>query len=194
MHDTRLVRYMPMKPPYVWKEEQADPQSGDEVVEASIVPATSASSVNGGTEGPSRRKECVQLLKEGTLRRRLRMPDRLERVGVGAAPKRKVHAKTHEECAVKRKALANKGGTDADDALDETHGLAMGIEETPRQMRMERNIHAALSENLSIPNMVQTGSLHKVENGRRSLRRKHGQFDLYAQRASSEFSLLSQVG
>lgn len=115
--------------------------------------------------------------------------------------------KTHGENAVKRRALANatnvgvthgEGGTDADVALEET-----GVADTPKQVRMERNIHAALSENLSIPNMAQASTLRKaVESvpqlprrmGSQSLRRKRGQFDLYAQGVSSEFSLLSKMG
>ena len=209
MHDTRLVRYTPMRLPYLWKEEQAGPRCGGEVAERSIVPATPASSA--GTEGRSRRKKYVQLLTEGALRRRLHM-DRLERVGLEAAPKRGTGvAKSHGESVVKRKALANatnmgithaEGNTDTDGTSEDTHGQETGGADTPKQVRMERKIHAALSENLSIPNMVQAGSSRKaVESvqqsrgtGSQSLRRKRGQFDLYAQGVPSEFSLLPKTG
>ena len=207
MHDTRLVRYTPMRLPYLWKEEQAGPRCGAEAVERPIVPATPASSA--GTEGRSGRKKYVQLLTEGALRRRLHM-DRLERVGFDAASKRGVGvAKRDGENAVKRKALANatnvgithaEGSADADGTSEDTHGPETA--DTPKQVRMERNIHAALSENLSIPNMVQAGSSRKaVESvqqsrgtGSQSLRRKRGQFDLYAQGVPSEFSLLPKTG
>lgn len=204
MHDTRLVRYTPMKLPYVWKEEHAGPQCGDESVERSIVPATPTSPINVGSERRSRRKKYVQLLTESALRRRLHM-DRVGRVGLEGAPKRGVGAaKTQGENAVKRKALVNAtntgmtdGSMDTNGTTDETHGAETGISETPKQVRMERSIHAALSENLSLPNMAQAGWLGKVgesaSQGRRSgLRRKRGQFDLYAQGVSSGFSLLSK--
>ena len=136
--------------------------------------------------------------------------DRLGRVGLDAASKRGVGvAKSHGESVVKRKALANATNMDithaegsADASSEETRGLETGGADTPKQVRMERKIHAALSENLSIPNMVQAGSSRKaVESvqqsrgtGSQSLRRKRGQFDLYAQGASSEFSLLPKTG
>ena len=219
MHDTRLVRYTPMRLPYLWKEEQAGDRGdgGGGVVERSIVPAAPASSVSGGGEGRSHRKRYVQLLTESTLRRRLYM-DRLERAGVDTTPKRGIGVvKTHGENVIRRRALANatnvgltrgEGSTDADGVSDETYGPEAGIGDTPKQVRMERNIHAALSENLSIPNMTQAAAaaLRKVDEsvpqarGRRMpvgpqpLRRKRGQFDLYAQGVSSEFSLLSKMG
>jgi len=212
MHDTQLVRYTPTKLPYLWQEEQTGPRCGCEVVESSVVPATPASSVSVGAEGRSRRKKCVQLLTEGALRRRLHL-NRLGRVGSDAASKRGMGiAKSYAGNAVKRKALANatnvgvmhaEGSTDADGTSDETYGLETGATDTPKQVRMERNIHAALSENLSIPNMAQATSLRKavesVQQPRRtglqpSLRRKRGQFDLYAQKVPSEFSLLPKTG
>ena len=205
MHDTRLVRYTPMRLPYLWKEEQAGSRCGGEAVERSIIPAAPASSA--GTEGGFRRKKYVQLLTEGALRRRLHM-DRLERVGLDAAPRRGVGiAKSHGESVVKRKALANatnmdithaEGSADADS--EETRGLETGGADTPKRVRMERK--AALSENLSIPNMMQAGSSRKAvesvqqlrRTGSQSLRRKRGQFDLYAQGMPSEFSLLPKTG
>lgn len=205
MHDTRLVRYTPMRLPYLWKEEQAGPRWGGGVVEKSVISAPPTSPVSTGGEGRSHRKKYVQLLTESALRRRLHM-DRLGRASVDAVPKRGMSGvKAHGENVVKRKALANatnmgitygEGSTNADGASDETHGAETGVTDTPKQVRMERNIHAALSENLSIPNMVQpASSLRKAVESRRvgpqSLRRKRGQFDLYAQGVSSEFSLLS---
>ncbi|KAG8218163.1 hypothetical protein J3R82DRAFT_3711 [Butyriboletus roseoflavus] len=213
MHDTRLIRYTPMRLPYLWKEEQAGDLCEGGVVERSIVPAAPASSVSEGGEGRAHRKKYVQLLTESALRRRLYM-DRLGRAGVDATPKRGMGVmKVHGENMVKRRALANatnvditrgEGCTDANGASDETYGPETGVADTPKQARMERNIHAALSENLSIPNMTQAAAAasRKVDEsvpqprGRRpqSLRRKRGQFDLYAQGVSSEFSLLSKIG
>ena len=209
MHDMRLIKYTPMRLPYLWKEGQVGPRCGGEAVERSIVPAASASSVSAGAEGRSRRKKYVQLLTEGALRRRLHM-DRLRRVGLEGAPKRGIGVtKSHGENVVKRKALANatnmgimhsEASTDADGTLEGTCGPETGVADTPKQVRMERNIHATLSENLSIPNMVQAGSSRKavesVQQPRRtqSLRRKRGQFDLYAQGVPSEFSLLPKMG
>ena len=129
--------------------------------------------------------------------------DRLERIGLEAAPKRGIgDAKSHGENVIKRKALTNatnmcithaEGITDADGTSEETNRLETGVADTPKQVWMERNIHAALSENLSIPNMVQAGSSRKVvesvqqlrQTASRSLRRKRGQFDLYAQGVST---------
>lgn len=203
MHDTRLVKYTPMKLPYLWKEEQAGPRCGGEIVERAIVPAP-ASSVSTGSEGRSRRKKCVQLLTESALRRRLHM-DRISRVGLEGAPKRGTGvAKTHAETVVKRKALANATNmgathagesTDTSEMSDETHGLETG---TPKQVRMERHIHVALSENLSIPNMALRKAGESAQQSRRTglqlSRRKRGQFDLYAQGVSSDFSLLPKMG
>jgi hypothetical protein len=203
MHDTRLIKYTPMRLPYLWKEEKG-PRCGGEVVERSIEPA--ASSVSARVEGHSRRKKYVQLLTEGALRRRLHT-DRLGRVGLEAAPKRGVGVAKSEN-GVKRKALANatnmgithgEGCTDAD-GTSETYRPETGVADTPKQVRMERHIHAALSENLSIPNMVHAGSsrraVESVQQSRRSqsLRRKRGQFDLYAQGLPSEFSMLPKMG
>ncbi|KAI9460418.1 hypothetical protein HD554DRAFT_2133790 [Boletus coccyginus] len=208
MHDTRFIRYTSMGLPYLWKEERTGPRCGCEVVESQVVPAAHASSVSVEAEGRSRREKYVQLLTESALRRRLHM-DRLGRVGSEAAPKRGMGiAKSYAGNVVKRKALANatnmgvmhaEGSTDT----DETYGLETGATDTPKQVRMARNIHAALSENLSIPNMVQATSLQKavesVQQPRRtglqpSLRRKRGHFDLYAQGVPSEFSLLPKTG
>ena len=112
-----------------------------------------------------------------------------EERGIGAT-------KSHGENMAKRKALANatnmgimhtEGCMDADGTLEETHRLETGMADTPEQVWMERNIHTALSKNLSIPNMVQAGSSRKavesVQQPRRtqSLWRECGQFDLYAQ-------------
>jgi hypothetical protein len=203
MHDTRLIKYTPMRLPYLWKEEQAGLRCGGE---RSIEATAPASSVSAGVEGRGRRKKYVQLLMEGALRRRLHM-DRLGRVGLEAAPKRGVGVAKSEN-VVKRKALANatnmgithgEGRTDAD-GTSETYRPETGVTDTPKQVRMERHIHAALSENLSIPNTVQAESSRKaVESvqqprGSQSLRRKRGQFDLYAQGLPSEFSLLPKMG
>ncbi|KAF8548311.1 hypothetical protein OG21DRAFT_779388 [Imleria badia] len=210
MHDTRLVKYTPMKLPYLWKEEHAGPQCEGEGTERALVPVP-ASSVSAGSEGRSRRKKCVQLLTESALRRRLHM-DRLGRVGLAGAPKRGTGVvKTHGETMVKRKALANatnvgithaEESTDTEETSDEIHGQERSVVDTSKQVRMERNIHTALSENLSIPNMAQTGSSRKsvegVQQPRRTnsrlFRRKRGQFDLYAQGVSSEFSLVPKMG
>ncbi|KAG6375248.1 hypothetical protein JVT61DRAFT_3464 [Boletus reticuloceps] len=211
MHDTRLVRYTPLKLPYLWKEEQAVSWCEDEAVVGSIVPAAPPSPVSVRPEGSSHRREYVQVLKESALRRRLHM-DRLGRVGLEATRKREVGAgKARGDNVVKRKALVNstnkdttrtEARMDADGTSDETQGLETSVADTPKQMRMERNIHAALSENLSFPNMVQTTSLGKAaesvqqprRSGPQSLRRRRSQFDLYAQGVQSEFSLLPKMG
>lgn len=111
MHDTRLMRYTPMRLPCLWKE------TGEVAVERSIVPVAPASCVGAGGEGRSHRKKYVQLLTESALRRRLRM-DILESE---AGAKRGLGV-------VKRKALANA-----------TNGTDEGVADSaPKEVRMGR--------------------------------------------------------
>ncbi|KAF8844781.1 hypothetical protein BDN67DRAFT_962755 [Paxillus ammoniavirescens] len=225
MHDTRLVKYTPMNLPYLWKEHCDVPREG--VTGLFGMPCAS----NEGSEGHAQRKRCIRVLTESAARRRNHL-DRLEQAkmesdarlqrtpgtpihgATGATELRRVLVKTLGESAVKRQALAsttngaNVGATHASTVVNEDlEGTPLA--HTPKQVRMERQIQTALTENLSMRNIVQAASLRKrlenVNQPRRMTmasvggsvrvksRRKHGGYDLYAQGVPSSFSLLANL-
>ena len=140
--------------------------------ERSIVAAAPASCASEVEEIRTRRKKYVQLLAESALRRRMQM----NRLGLEAAPKKGMLEKVS-----KKRALANATNTTATDQSEPTEGGELGM--VPKA-RMERGMHRSRGEN----GENQAEQLRRVAS--QSLRRKRGQFDLYAQGVSREFSLL----
>ncbi|KAG9309822.1 hypothetical protein JVU11DRAFT_10201 [Chiua virens] len=201
-HDTRLVKYTPIKFPYLWKETQVEARCKT-TVSTAVAPADSTAGVNADAEGRAHRKKYVQLLTESAMRRRFHM-DRLFAASE-LTPKRDLGvSKTQGVNVVKRKALENatnvtgphpEGSAGVEETLDDGKTTVTDAVKVAR-------VRAGLSENLSISNLAQAATLRKAaeslssQQPRRmqSLRRKRGQFDLYAQGVSSEFSLLSKMG
>ncbi|KIK93330.1 hypothetical protein PAXRUDRAFT_12720 [Paxillus rubicundulus Ve08.2h10] len=230
MHDTRLIKYTPMNLPYLWKEHCDAPRAGG--VTGTLVAS------NAGSEGRAQRKRAIEVLTESAARRRnhldcleqakMETDTRLQRTPatrihapMRATELRKVLVKTLGESTVKRQVL---GSTTNGPSAGTTHANTVANEDsegtppahtaahTPKQVRMERQIHTALTENLSIRNIVQAASLRKrLENVdqprqmtianqtsaggsvRVKSRRKHGGYDIYTQGVPSSFSLLSNL-
>ncbi|KAH7888222.1 hypothetical protein F5I97DRAFT_966579 [Phlebopus sp. FC_14] len=212
VHETRLIKWAAPILPYIPTERVEY-----HVETGSGFGSPSRSSVNTVNENErAYRRKCIEVLAESTKRRKFDQ-DQAEQIKTlfqssvqgPLSPRyevptdvrrlRRVLVKSLGASTMKRRALAN-----ATNIFGDVNPV---VDSTPKQVRLERHMHAALTENLSIHNLARAASLRKLMQAadqphrgptlpamvKMKPRRKQHQYDLYARGVPTSFSLLANL-